>query len=65
MSSPKEYLTEAGQHLARAEALIGPAGVELGEPFHEPLRLLAMDVEAIRRRLRNATTTSTARRSDA
>lgn len=60
MSTPRELLEEAGATLTRAEALIARAGEELGEPFESPLKYLAADAARLRRKLRNATTTTTA-----
>jgi hypothetical protein len=59
MAEPRELLVEAGSTLARAQALIERAGVALGHPFHDPLSMLARDVEACRRRLRTASLTAT------
>jgi hypothetical protein len=56
---PRELLTEAGATLARAEALIAMAAVELGPPFTDPLETLAADVERTRRKLRTSTITAT------
>ncbi|MGK7312557.1 MAG: hypothetical protein ACN0LA_10010 [Candidatus Longimicrobiales bacterium M2_2A_002] len=60
MTAPTQLLEEAGQTLARAEALIQRAGEQLGSPFDEPLELHAAEVQRIRKQLRNAFTTLTA-----
>jgi hypothetical protein len=59
MTSAADLLAEAARTLARAEALIGLAADDLGPPFRDPLSMLARDVEAFRRKLRNSTITAT------
>lgn len=59
MTTATELLQEAGSTLTRVEALIGRAAEELGEPFTDPLNMLAADAARLRRQLRNATTTAT------
>lgn len=60
MATASELLSEAGSSLSRAEALIARAASTVGPPCEEPLVRIAVDVERIRKRLRNAATTATA-----
>lgn len=59
MATARELLTEAGANLTRAQALLQRAAAELGPPTEHPINLLAGDLERLRRRIRNATTTAT------
>lgn len=61
MNGPAELLTEAGANLTRAQALLQRAALELGPPTEEAIGLLAGDLERLRRRIRNASTTATGR----
>lgn len=57
-----EFLAEAGQHLTRAQGLLERAADELGAPTDEPFRMFGQDLQRLRRRIRNASTTATTRK---
>jgi hypothetical protein len=54
LHDPAGRLTEASQHLARVEALLELAAMDLGKPLAEPVRYMAAEVERLRRRVQNA-----------
>lgn len=60
MATASELLQAAGATLTRAQALLERAAADLGPPTEEPIRILAEDLERLRRRIRNATRTATA-----
>jgi hypothetical protein len=54
MTTARELLTEAGQHLVRAEALLERAAGQLEEPGRGAMQYAAAVVERIRKRVGHA-----------